>query len=69
MNTQRELLLCRLVKGMSVLKYVNSPNIDLKFTGHGKTSKCCWVWNTAELNILKCWRILFFISHIILTQT
>jgi len=47
------------MKGVSVLKSVNSLNIDLKFTGHGKTSKCCWVWNTAELNVLKCWKIIF----------
>ena len=49
------------MKGMSVLKSVNSLNFDLKFIGHGKTSKCCWVWNTAELNILKCWKMVFFL--------
>ena len=31
-----------------MLKSVNSLTIDFKFTGHGKTSKCCWVWNTTE---------------------
>jgi hypothetical protein len=57
------------MKGMSLLRSVSSLNIDLKFIGNVKTSKCRWVWHTAELNILKCWKMAFFIFHIILTQT